>query len=662
MLVGMVCACTEAEPDEAPTFSAKDEPAADGQSDGQVDGSVSDSGAFEDAGADPLTDTSGPCQGDEMCSPEQFCLNGQCRADVCAPGSAKCSNLTVKAICMDSGAGYISEDCAEKETCEDGSCKPSVCSPGKKICVDNQVVTCGARGVSWKDPIKCGDKATCIEAVCVPLICAKGELKCAGNTLMSCKGDGTGWQSTPCKSGHSCDGAADTPKCVKQVCVPKAGYCDGNQAMLCSPNGLNGAKVADCSKPSVSGKKQKCLSGKCVPFGCVPGDTICQEGMLGTCVKGGSGYSLEQCPKNKVCDGGDCKDQICVPGEVLCDGKLVKTCIDGGTALAVIGKCGADQACVGEKGKAQCVQQVCTPTDKKCNKAGTGIDVCKSNGLGTTSYDCPDGQVCDKAACVKWLCDPSSLYCSMDWVMKCNIVGSSADKVEQCKPDQFCKAGKCVAKLCTPGQAVCKNVKTLSVCDDPAKGLSDLTCKTGKVCNLAKCVPQVCKPNSKFCEGSQVMHCDANGLSKLMNLNCNFQNKSCKDGGCVAPQCGNGKIEPGEQCDDGNNKPGDGCSPTCTKEEPSQCAPGSACCTNDGKWQPKGSKCSNFSLVKKYSCSSPQKGAKVRVSSGYPSCKGNSKGCDYVQLWWSPTKDDKTCPSDKVCKVAPGASYAWCGM
>jgi cysteine-rich repeat protein len=38
--------------------------------------------------------------------------------------------------------------------------------------------------------------------------------------------------------------------------------------------------------------------------------------------------------------------------------------------------------------------------------------------------------------------------------------------------------------------------------------------------------------------------------------------------GPVAPSCGNGVIEAGEQCDDGNTKGGDGCGPGCAVEGP----------------------------------------------------------------------------------------------
>jgi cysteine-rich repeat protein len=37
----------------------------------------------------------------------------------------------------------------------------------------------------------------------------------------------------------------------------------------------------------------------------------------------------------------------------------------------------------------------------------------------------------------------------------------------------------------------------------------------------------------------------------------------CRDGACVAPACGDGKLEGGERCDDGNTIAADGCEPDC---------------------------------------------------------------------------------------------------
>ena len=83
----------------------------------------------------------------------------------------------------------------------------------------------------------------------------------------------------------------------------------------------------------------------------------------------------------------------------------------------------------------------------------------------------------------------------------------------------------------------------------------------------------------------------------------------------VAPTCGNGVIDPGEQCDDGNTFNGDGCSAQCTIEscytcvgQPSSCSPspvGTAC--DDGNACTVGETCDG-----------------AGVCGGFTSCRVNS--------------------------------------
>ena len=53
----------------------------------------------------------------------------------------------------------------------------------------------------------------------------------------------------------------------------------------------------------------------------------------------------------------------------------------------------------------------------------------------------------------------------------------------------------------------------------------------------------------------------------------------CADGVCLAPEanCGNGRLDYGEQCDDGHLLDGDGCSAVCSKEAGFSCHTISVC-------------------------------------------------------------------------------------
>jgi cysteine-rich repeat protein len=101
-------------------------------------------------------------------------------------------------------------------------------------------------------------------------------------------------------------------------------------------------------------------------------------------------------------------------------------------------------------------------------------------------------------------------------------------------------------------------------------------------------------PGQAVCRGDSPLTCGPDLVTSKLSEPCEG---TCKDGACVAPSCGDTKLEEGEQCDDGddatdgacpkcklaacgdglvrlgheecddgNNVAGDGCSPTCTWE------------------------------------------------------------------------------------------------
>jgi cysteine-rich repeat protein len=113
-------------------------------------------------------------------------------------------------------------------------------------------------------------------------------------------------------------------------------------------------------------------------------------------------------------------------------------------------------------------------------------------------------------------------------------------------------------------------------------------CETGQVCSAtdATCKPLVPQCSTKkagyaFCSGDIQRTCDSD-LTTTTDLTCDGL---CKNGACVAPACGDGKVEVGEGCDDGNLANADGCSKACALELTAIDSGGSSTCAlfKDGR-------------------------------------------------------------------------------
>ena len=79
-------------------------------------------------------------------------------------------------------------------------------------------------------------------------------------------------------------------------------------------------------------------------------------------------------------------------------------------------------------------------------------------------------------------------------------------------------------------------------------------------------------PGYSICDQDQLVTCGPN-LVTVTSVSCCGV---CVAGACVAPRCGDGKIEGTESCDDGNLTPGDGCEPDCQPTKVLQLAAGRA--------------------------------------------------------------------------------------
>ncbi len=116
----------------------------------------------------------------------------------------------------------------------------------------------------------------------------------------------------------------------------------------------------------------------------------------------------------------------------------------------------------------------------------------------------------------------------------------------------ICNAGTwqalttCTAsQRCDPSSGVCADV--VPVCSGHSPGYA--VCQQN---TLTTCGPSLVTTTSVACCGV------------------------CQAGACVAPRCGDGKVEGTEACDDGNSIPGDGCEPDCQPTEVLQLTAGRA--------------------------------------------------------------------------------------
>ena len=131
-----------------------------------------------------------------------------------------------------------------------------------------------------------------------------------------------------------------------------------------------------------------------------------------------------------------------------------------------------------------------------------------------------------------------------------------------------------------PGALACagQNQQQTLVCDQETwRALT--TCPANQRCDpnggICGAVVESCvgrAPGYSICDQDKLVTCGPN-LVTVTSVSCCGV---CMAGACVAPRCGDGKIEGTEGCDDGNLTPGDGCEPDCQPTRVLQLAAGRA--------------------------------------------------------------------------------------
>jgi cysteine-rich repeat protein len=300
------------------------------------------------------------------------------------------------------------------------------------------------------------------------------------------------------------------------------------------------------------------------------GDMIVQPGE--ECDQGPKNGTGMGCEKNCrwTCIAGTlngdaiCNDHDPCNGTETCEGAdagVPHTCSHG-TPLADGTSCGMGVVCRMQK----CSSSVCgdgiIEPPEECdlgsqNGPGTGCESdCTFSCVSTdASRNCSQGGPCVLAG----VCDDTKHTCS----------GASRPDGTPCgTTGQVCKAGSCVAPNCGDGV-----VEPPEQCDFGAGNGIGTGCEANCTfsCSLS---PNSCiTPDS--CAGTNT--CSAVTVGGSTGQKCVVgmplaNGATCPNGGtcqsqlCVTPNCGNGKVDPGEECDWGSagNVHGSGCEPDCT--------------------------------------------------------------------------------------------------
>jgi len=387
------------------------------------------------------------------------------------------------------------------------------CSDGNACTVGDSCVngTC-APG----DPASCDDGNECTDTWCDPdsgCVSVANEADCDdGNECTigdHCQEGWCVWQQL-----EECD---DGNQCTDDECDPGAGCTyslsdgacdDGN---LCTVDDVCalGSCIAGGELPCNDGNV--CTADSCKPsVGCefVPNAADCDDG--NACTEGDH-CQAGACVVAEMTDCNDfniCTLDFCVPDEGCQHAPLQVPCDDG--SKCTIGDYCVDGSCVSgmpadcDDGN-QCTLDECLPDDGCVNTAQAGP--C-NDGDPCTVDDVCDGDQCAPGPALE--CDDQSECTtdSCDPVQLCVFepIAGSCDDGNACTEDDLCEAGDCV-------------------------GGPQISCDDGDQCTADSCQP------------ADGCHNDA-----------------------IAPCCGNGVLEGGEECDDGNVAPGDGCDSQCHEE------------------------------------------------------------------------------------------------
>ena len=352
----------------------------------------------------------------------------------------------------------------------------------------NQREKCSDR--RWMPAGACANSETCTsDGSCRPIaeLCrgSAGQAVCDSQGAML-QCNTDGTAGSPQMCMSAAHCRAGLPSRTCATCLPNAHHCSGATLEVCGTDGMSYTRVQDCNNPGLCNE----LVGACTTATCEANKFACMGNTLTKCDANGTGFVSQTPCGSGTCDatGGDCNK--CQPGETTCDKSNVLTCKADGqgydtSACPNNGKC---------QGAGKCVACI---ADSDCPASS---DACQLPDC-TSDNRCVTMSAADRKTCTTLL---STGVCSGGVCIGC------IDDVD------------CGNKIGTPS---CDRLQHRCVeCVDASQ-----CAKFAGTCKKAVCTNNTC------------------ASERLTGTSCGF-GLECKNGDCVT-QCGNGKIDLGEDCE-----------------------------------------------------------------------------------------------------------------
>ncbi|WP_157231778.1 hypothetical protein [Hyalangium minutum] len=473
----------------------------------------------------------GACTYNADCGQSLLCMDKKCAAlgseQACVPGKTRCNGGDVE-LCGTDGRSYeFKEKCAG--ACSNGACLAQACTPNTTRCrADNKTVeACTPDGTGYQVVQTCD--IGCASGTCSTSgasVCTPGEKRCNNESIEACTPTGSAWAFLQfCSAG--CDSSSKA--CKAPICVPFSERCSpvSGAHEICNSTGT-ALTAAPCSST------EACVSGRCVPTVCTPGQTRCLDSTTaGVCNAAGTEFAPAACAVNEACSGGTCKALICAPLSTRCkDTATSQVCAPNGTGYIDVA-CQSGSNCQAGVCVPSSSNNSCTPDSKRCVDALT-LATCNSGGTGYTYAQCASGQTCLGSACANIICTPGTSRCaSTSGSEVCDPSGTRYNAVS-CGAGTACDpaSGVCKPSVCTSGARVCLDIATLGTCNTAGTGYSGTGCGTNKACVSGACQDVVCAPGSATCSNSTTAAiCNATGTGST-TVDCAAQGKVCVAGTC----------------------------------------------------------------------------------------------------------------------------------